>query len=257
MIKFVIFRITVFTIILTITLFFACKQEIQTLNDINDGLIAYYPFNNNANDESGFNNHGIMRNNPNFTKDRFNRLNHAILLSGNNYVDLDNHSDIIPLGSSDFSVSVWVKWKGFKNQNQNNVIAYGGNASDGGDVGFIITYQKIDKLEFTIAKCHRNNCDTPWVRANILEKPLMNIWYHYVAVYDHQNVQFYLNNRLVSKRSFSDELRPSSTLRFGCEDDGEGSGYYFLNGALDDIRIYKRALTSSEVEQLYHENNFE
>ena len=36
--------------------------------DLNDGLIAYYPFNGNANDESGNNNHFTVRGAPNYVK---------------------------------------------------------------------------------------------------------------------------------------------------------------------------------------------
>ena len=48
---------------------------------INDGLVAYYPFNGNANDESGNGNHGIV-DGAALSMDRFGNLNSAYLFDG-------------------------------------------------------------------------------------------------------------------------------------------------------------------------------
>jgi len=53
--------------------------------DLNDGLVAYYPFNDNANDESGNGNHWIV-NRASLTKDRFGNFDSA-------YNFQDNASD--------------------------------------------------------------------------------------------------------------------------------------------------------------------
>ena len=44
--------------------------------DISDGLVAYYPFNGNADDESGNENHGIV-NGADLSKDRFGKPDSA------------------------------------------------------------------------------------------------------------------------------------------------------------------------------------
>ena len=55
---------------------------------INDGLVAYYPFNGNANDESG-NGHNGTINSATLTSDRFGNPNSAYSFDGvNDYIDI-------------------------------------------------------------------------------------------------------------------------------------------------------------------------
>jgi hypothetical protein len=52
-----------------------------TLAGLNDGLVAYYPFNGNANDESGNGNHGTVHG-ATLTADRFGNANSAYKFNG-------------------------------------------------------------------------------------------------------------------------------------------------------------------------------
>ncbi|HNN72742.1 MAG TPA: hypothetical protein PKG89_15945, partial [Ferruginibacter sp.] len=57
---------------LLLSLFNYCQAQVN----LNQGLQAYYPFNGEARDLSGNNNHPVF-NNAGFTSDRFGRKNHA------------------------------------------------------------------------------------------------------------------------------------------------------------------------------------
>jgi hypothetical protein len=73
---------------------------------IDDGLIAYYPFNGNANDESGNGNDGIA-NGVVLTEDRFGNPNNAYDFDGvSSVVDLGNQFGFQP--NDAFSVCAWV-----------------------------------------------------------------------------------------------------------------------------------------------------
>ena len=66
---------------------------------------------------------------------------------------------------------------------------------------------------------------------------------------------FYVNGILVSTYAVSGALCSSTNpLYFGC-DNGLGSLNRFLNGKLDDIAIYNRALTQEEITNLYYAEN--
>jgi len=80
--------------------------------------------------------------------------------------------------------------------------------------------------------------------------PNLNRWHHYAITYDRHFVRFYYDGVCFGTNALNDwTFRPNtSALRLGC--DTPGLAEYF-NGKLDEIRIYNRALSGTEVAQLY------
>ena len=77
----------------------------MALADLNDGLVAYYPFNGNANDESGSGNNGVVYGAV-LAVDRFGENNNSYEFDGiDDYINIGNQ--VKP--SFPISVSVWVK----------------------------------------------------------------------------------------------------------------------------------------------------
>lgn len=79
--------------------------------------------------------------------------------------------------------------------------------------------------------------------------PLLNTWNHFVLIKDGGIASVYINNGLVCSGPVS-ILTSSTTLRFG------NVTFYWLNGGMDNIRIYNRALTASEVTSLFNETPY-
>jgi len=78
---------------------------------LDSGLMAYYPFNGNANDASGNGNNAVF-NNASLTNDRFGNPNSAYSFNGiDNYIRVPNASAINPIGQ--ISLCVFVKPMGF------------------------------------------------------------------------------------------------------------------------------------------------
>ena len=75
------------------------------------------------------------------------------------------------------------------------------------------------------------------------------LWYYLVGVYDGSTVQLYVNGTLESSVSFTGTLlqtsQPLCIGRFGTV--GEA-----LNGLVDDFRLYNRALSATEIQNLYN-----
>src|SRR5687767_8104144 len=81
-----------------------------TLYNIAEGLVAFYPFNGNTNDESGYG-HNISFNNATLTSDRKNRPNKAYLFNGiSSYMRITNSYYLNP---PKISLSVIIKPLGF------------------------------------------------------------------------------------------------------------------------------------------------
>ncbi len=90
--------------------------------DLNDGLVAYYPFNGNANDESGNGNDGTV-NGATLTEDRFGNVDSAYMFDGvNDYIVIPNSET---LNSKRITVSAWYFSTGtFGSTGANNVIIH-------------------------------------------------------------------------------------------------------------------------------------
>ena len=75
--------------------------------DLNEGMVAYYPFNSDANDESGNGNDGTVYG-ATLTEDRLGKANSAYSFDGVDDYILVNH-DISINFSEAISISIWVK----------------------------------------------------------------------------------------------------------------------------------------------------
>lgn len=85
----------------------SCFMAFPVLADLNDGLVAYYPFNGNANDASNNENNGIVYG-ATLTKNRFGNANSAYSF---NYVHERievQDSQILNFGFAEFSISAWI-----------------------------------------------------------------------------------------------------------------------------------------------------
>src|SRR5690242_9009348 len=79
--------------------------------NLNQGLVAYYPFNGNANDASGNGNNAVF-NNATLTSDRFANAGSAYSFNGiDNYMRIPNSPSLNP--ANQISICVWVKVAGF------------------------------------------------------------------------------------------------------------------------------------------------
>ncbi|MBI5044846.1 MAG: DUF2341 domain-containing protein [Candidatus Levybacteria bacterium] len=75
-----------------------------------------------------------------------------------------------------------------------------------------------------------------------------SVWQHVVAVFNGTNIILYVNgNEVLSEAAGTSTIQsPSAAWVLG----SYGSGEYF-NGVIDDARAYNRALSSSEIKQIY------
>ena len=72
-------------------------------------------------------------------------------------------------------------------------------------------------------------------------------WYHLAFTYDSHVLKLYVNGSLVKMQTIGKpRSRNTGNLFLG----RRGDGGYFFNGVLDDVRLYRRALTSAEISDL-------
>ena len=81
--------------------------------------------------------------------------------------------------------------------------------------------------------------------------PSQNVWYNIVGTYDGSNVKIYIDGVLKGTLSASGNIN-SNTEPLMLGDAGYGGYSQFLNGNLDEVSIYSRGLTQSEVTSIYN-----
>lgn len=215
------------------------------------GLVAYYPFNGNANDESGNGNNGTVYG-AILTNDRFGFANSAYSFDGvNDYIEIANRGNFNP---QEITISVWVKPVDLSQKTF--------------DINHHIIVNKEMQYEIAIFGEPFNDATTKEVAFAF--NPNYPYWYWYgtdyfvnLNEYIHIAIVFdstykakaYINGVLKKEIQYSKPIYTiDSCLRIG----GRGcAAYYgnipgaFFNGIIDDIHIYNRALSASEIQELY------
>ena len=80
----------------------------------------------------------------------------------------------------------------------------------------------------------------------------VNTWYHVAAVYDGSAMRLYLNGTQVGSTAKTGALNTSSSVPVSIGRNPDSYGYF--SGALDDMRIYQRALSAAEIAALLSAN---
>ena len=215
-----------------------------------DGLVAYYPFNGNANDESNFGNDGIVFGAA-LTEDRFGNSNKAYLFDGvDDYIFCDSANGI--LGHKEITISVWVNYFGHPTYESDVVLStLESNESGGYQIHFndgISILKFVYRDGFLPARYTNTN--------TLLE---LNTWYHFVAKLEYVDSVLtgfvYLNGILDNTVIQNDTVAYNLTenLRIGVTYNLELERYF--KGKIDDIRIYNRALSDFEIQSLYIEDD--
>jgi hypothetical protein len=201
------------------------------------GLIAFYPFNGSADDASGNGHNGVVYGARSIT-DRKGNLNSSYEFDGTSN-KIETSELRVPVNS--FSVSLWFKTSVIVADNYQEAI---GDA--GGYRGFRVyrSSPSGDSLRFEI--------QGQSVVQDVAFKLLLsdaNQWIHLVGISDNGKLKIYRNSTLQASTSCPlGDNQDYVSLGIGY-DPNVNSGWW--NGGLDDIRIYDRALTDTEIQRLY------
>jgi hypothetical protein len=253
------------TLLLTIAATIGLTAETMAQNVPNyvptNGLVGWWPFNGNANDESGNGNNGTV-NGATLTSDRFGNSNKAYSFDGLNDFISTNYSGV--LGTNNRSVSFWARHNNSFDPNQcascsrKPVISYGSNVQGPSQIG------KGFYCEFNIGLTGISFDGNETAAAYSTPSPVNDLnWHHYVYVFNNvtnsSSVKIYQDAILLTQLSYT--YLPSSILNtllganmdFGRRTYNQ-QGPSFYNGDLDDIGFWSRALTQQEISDLFNAN---
>ncbi|MBS1563125.1 MAG: LamG domain-containing protein [Bacteroidetes bacterium] len=226
---------------------------VDSMSNLKKGLVAYYTFTNGSlKDSSGYGN-DIITNSATKTGDRFGTANNAYLFDGaSSFMQVKNSTSLNP--QSAISLVAMVKLNGF------NAGAYHGNEilgkGNADNINGFYTLRGQDGLssgapdptkEFFSGYYGDNgngsyaNADTSIIK--------LGQWYTIIFTYDGYESRIYLNGALKNIMLKKTPFTPNSNDLFIGRH--ESATYpYFLNGVIDEVRIYNRALNDVDIRQL-------
>ena len=213
------------------------------------GLVAYYPFNGNPNDESGNGNNGINWN-CSWGTDRFGQDRKALDPLPNDFTDLAQISNC-PVGNSDRSISIWVKASPTDNT-RISFCGYGDGSFTGGML--FIMYFKTALAGFAGSGIVVD-VGNEYFSNNV---QLTGEWQHLAVTYANGQLTLYSNGSIAIRQAVTLSTRMPNDS-FGSHTFGFAHGYSTSDsfyGSIDDVRLYSRALSEAEVQQLYHEGGW-
>lgn len=233
---------------------------------LTNGLIAHFPFLGNANDHSGYANHGTPIN-ALLTADRFNDPNSAYALNGSNARITAPNQAYLTFPNGEFSISTWAA---FASMPDPVMFLVGMDNGRGDHPKWILAYGQLalpappgysDNYVY-FATTGGFGSGMGYFLASTRHEPELGSWHHYLFTKAGTDYTLYIDGFVAT--GATNYMNDHDVLRAGITGPaaivsgitapltiGEAEGGGFVNGKLDDIRIYSRALSPSEVQQLY------
>ncbi|AYN05663.1 LamG-like jellyroll fold domain-containing protein [Flavobacterium sp. 140616W15] len=211
-----------------------------------DGLIAYYPFNGNANDQSGNASNGTPTD-ITLTSDRLGVPNTAYSFNGTSS-NIEALIYNIPKYNSPRTISGWFKTDdAFASPNKYEICIF--------NYGIL---EKTQRLSLSVySKGYFNVVNGPVFSDNSFYINNFdysnNDWYFYTLTYDGSKASIFINGEFVSENIISLNTT-GNTLKIGQRISGDTTDESF-KGKIDDIGIWNRVLTQTEIIALYESEN--
>jgi hypothetical protein len=203
-----------------------------------NGLVAWWPFNGNANDESGNGNNGTV-NGASLTSDRFGSQNSSYSYSSN-ILSFINFGNNIGNFSSDFCINLWY--------------------TETGSTGYLLNKRNdeicsqswwvFNPQGFEICLGNGSSYDAVYHNMNFQQ----NSWHQLLVNRIGNYFYLYVDGNLASTRYTSDYyvFNNQSSIYSGITN-APISGYVAkFTGKIDDIGIWNRALTQQEITNLFN-----
>ncbi|MDA8670501.1 LamG domain-containing protein, partial [Flavobacteriales bacterium] len=204
---------------------------------LNNGLVAYYPFNGNANDESGNGNDGI-NSGATLTSDRFGNADAAYDFDGStNYITVNN---VAQSNNSPRSIFLWVNY--VSDTNHQAVVSTG---SDQSCQSFNI-FANYNNSYGNLGFMGYNPCDLYGATNNMNDGQ----WHHIGVTYDSAGIlRTYFDGLFEAQSSFN--LNTTGQNNFIGRSNHFPSNLAYYEGTIDDVVFWNRALTQQEIQELY------
>ncbi len=214
------------------------NPDVTADRDIHTFLYQYLTFDSTLDDFSGNGYHGSPNGAPIYTTDRFGNPQGAFQCDNRSVTTFTNYhgSQYINNTTNPLSISIWIRRTGTAFTWQ--TVYSGFNNSPGINNGL---FMGVNGTTFRFRINNGNVADIGFP---------INEWTHFVGTYEGGIIRLYQNGVEVRQVSAPGNVSFRITPKIG--DDNGGTNF---QGAVDDFRIYRRALNAAEVKLLHQEGN--
>jgi len=210
--------------------YYGSEMKFNTSN-----LVAHYPFNGSAYDESGNGNIGVVEGATLIT-DRFGNEESAYSFDGNSRIDIVSSGTLNI--ENELTISVWIKLSSFP---ANDVIIVG-KSNYYTKTNYILRLRGDGRLQFE----YKINSYAS-IAPIILDK-----WNHLGVVYNYEGVaKIFINGEevIISDQGNSPSGVVISPLTIGYS----SRGAEYFDGNIDDVMIFDKALSSDDISELFNQ----
>ena len=211
------------------------------------GLVGWWPGDGNVNDIAGTNN-GALRGGA--TADAQAVVGNGFSLDGTNkYIQIPDSPVLKP---AELTVECWVKWNNLSTPGTSiypgqQYIVFKQNSSTWDFEGYVLSK---DRTWNDIILWEVTSASGQLVRIDSTSPVTTNVWYHLAGVRGSNYIQIYFNGQLEAQTNVDfPQDYGNWPLYFGTS----GQSYYDrkLNGVIDEVALYNRALSADEIASLY------
>jgi hypothetical protein len=216
-----------------------------------DKLLAWWKFENDANDSAG-SNHGTTQGNPTYAAGKFGR---AISFDGDDYVDCGN-PDSLNFGTDDWTISAWIKTtqtgtdEDDEHKNRGTIFANGGDEAGGIRYALAINEAYLGTVVLT------TDNDTAKVQA--IGKTVVNDgnWHHIVGMRNAGQLRVYVDSVLDGGSYLPAGYDLSGTSQHNAyigviTDHRDGSLYKYFVGLIDEVCVIRGSIDADGIRSLY------
>ncbi|MCB9049735.1 MAG: hypothetical protein H6556_09905 [Lewinellaceae bacterium] len=219
----------------------------EPLETSEPGLVAHYPFDGDANDATPYQNHGVIGGDP-----VFETSTHSPSHGGGMNIKFDGMQDsvlapnAVQLLSDYTTVSFWIRVDGTNPQDAEAYVLDFGHWNQ----RWKISLPQHLKIVWTT---NSNNAQFPNFISDMDSgdgnEMVIGFWWYVTMVHDGENDIIYVNGLEANRKPALGELNTTARpLGFG---NNPIEGRQYFQGALDNVKIYNKALTADEVARLY------
>lgn len=212
-------------------------------------LVAYYPFNGNADDESGNGHHGTVFGST-LTTDRFGNAESAYYLNGTSADYIDIADTFFNIGWQEYTISLWFNSESLSQSMQTLI-----NTNPHNGICLSFNYQLDHNITYHVNSDPQNpTWDIFLNQKSSHDNFQINTWYHVVFQKQNNTYRLFINGILDTLQSSAIiPINYDCGIRIGKV---TVSSPEYFKGKLDDYRIYNRHLSDAEIQELYHEGGW-
>lgn len=242
------------------------EEEAPSEEPQDSSLVAYWEFEENAEDSAGSND-GIVKGSAAFVDGKSGK---AISFDGvDDYVEFSSDAVSAIGGLTEGTIAFWFKYESLLEKQTVMPLFYIGGEERDSDNMYIIEIGHFNERGFGVDPSNKKIYST-WIKDN--KDPFLcfdtnmnmeeNQWHHYAVVVSPSGNTGYLNgveltgrnynfgNKVMSPFLSSIPAKKKLMIGYGRSSAAVGPDFVFFKGAVDDYRIYSKALSAEEIKEL-------